>query len=496
MIRREPYSAAQHSYDVIVVGGGIYGACTLWETVRRGLRGLLIERQDFGGATSWNSLRILHGGLRYLQTLDLTRFRESVRERRWFCQHFPDAVQPLPCLMPLYGRGLKRPATMRVALALNDWLSRDRNRGTLPALQLPDSRLLDADATIRLFPQVDRHGLQGAALWYDAQMLSPQRILIGLLHEACGQGATALNYVEATGLLQHAGRVVGLSARDGRNGAVYEYRSNWVINCAGRWSRELTAALDRDVPRLFQPSLAFNVLLDREPLSSAALAVQAQGPDQPVYFLVPWGGKILAGTRHQPWTGSVENPQPSSEQVRQFLDGLNLAVPNLDLEPSQVVRVYAGLLPTKKPGSHELTKRPVVYNHARHGGPRGLISLSGIKFTTARLVAEQALQAIPLGRPPRENAEAYLPHRPAYGLDLLCPQDLFEGDDHLARASLRRLVREEAVFEWDDLLLRRTDWGSDPALENRIRQRVGDLLCARASIPLQSTAICGRGAES
>ncbi|MCI5150528.1 MAG: FAD-dependent oxidoreductase, partial [Candidatus Electrothrix sp. MAN1_4] len=117
-------SAAQaRSYDLIVVGGGIYGMTLTLEAGRRGLRPLLIERDDFGGSASLHSLRILHGGLRYLQTLDLPRFFASTKQQSWFFRNFAPFCQVLPCLMPLYGQGLKRPAMLRIALALNDLLS-------------------------------------------------------------------------------------------------------------------------------------------------------------------------------------------------------------------------------------------------------------------------------------------------------------------------------------------------------------------------------------
>ena len=119
-INRNPDSINE-PFDVIVVGGGIYGACTLLEASRRGLRALLIERDDFGGATTWNSLRIVHGGLRYLQHADLGRFRRSVAEQTWWLHNFPDLVEPLSCLMPLYNFGLKRTDVMRAALARNQY---------------------------------------------------------------------------------------------------------------------------------------------------------------------------------------------------------------------------------------------------------------------------------------------------------------------------------------------------------------------------------------
>lgn len=117
MIRRDPAAAAQESYDLIVIGGGIYGIALALESSRRGWRPLLLERGDFGGETSLNSLGIVHGGLRYLQSLDIIRFRESVAERRWFLAHFPDLVEPLKCLMPLYGGGLRRRSVIAAALS-------------------------------------------------------------------------------------------------------------------------------------------------------------------------------------------------------------------------------------------------------------------------------------------------------------------------------------------------------------------------------------------
>jgi len=199
MIQRQPDDAAGQRYDLVIVGGGVYGIALLLEASRRGVKALLLEQGDFGSETSWNSLRIVHGGLRYLQSLDLPRFRESVGERRWFLQHFPDLVRPLPCLMPLYGEGLKRPGVFRLALATNSLLSSTRNRGVSPASHLPAGGVLSASETLERFPTAAQDGLQGSALWYDAVMPDSQRLLIEMLHWACACGGTALNYVQATG---------------------------------------------------------------------------------------------------------------------------------------------------------------------------------------------------------------------------------------------------------------------------------------------------------
>jgi len=123
-IRRDPAGAAQSRFDLIIVGGGVYGIMIALEATRRGLAPLLLERDDFAAATSANSLRILHGGLRYLQRLDIGRSLESIRERAWWLSQFPEHAAPLPCLMPLYGGGFRRPAVLSQGLRLNDWLCR------------------------------------------------------------------------------------------------------------------------------------------------------------------------------------------------------------------------------------------------------------------------------------------------------------------------------------------------------------------------------------
>ena len=146
MIVRDLRRAADEEFDVVVIGGGIYGASLLREAALRGVSACLCEALDFGGVTSQNSLRILHGGLRYLQTLDLRRFFQSVASRRSAARRFPRLVRQLPCLMPLYGPGLKRPAVMRAALALNDVLSFRRNAGVPRDLGLDRGETLTAIA--------------------------------------------------------------------------------------------------------------------------------------------------------------------------------------------------------------------------------------------------------------------------------------------------------------------------------------------------------------
>jgi glycerol-3-phosphate dehydrogenase len=467
VIQRDPEAAARESFDLVIVGGGIYGVMLLLESVQRGARVLLLERDDFGGATSWNSLRIVHGGLRYLQTADLTRLRQSVGERSWFLRTFPDQVRPLACLMPLYGDGTRRPLLMRAALAANDLLTRGRNRGLPERSRLPDGRLLDAAETARRFPWVHRDGLKAGALWHDAIMHSPQRVLIETLHWACAGGGTALNYVEATRLHVHAGLVSGVEAVDRRSGSSILFRTPAVVNCAGPWCRAVASAFDRDVPRLFHPSLAFNLLLRREPPVTGAVAIAPRRPGGRVYFLAPHRDLVCAGTFHAPWSGGADQPaRPTEAQVEAMLADLNDAAPGCNLHLVDVARTFSGLLPARADGGIELTVRPAIHVHAAAGGPRGLVSVAGVKFTTARLVAEQLCALLERRRLVRLGAYRDVP-RPS-PRSVLEPADLLtlhRTDPAGAIAQVRALAATEAATCAQDVMLRRTDWGTDPSVE-------------------------------
>lgn len=506
-IGRDIDAALDQVFDVIVIGGGVYGAATLLEAARRGKRALLLERDDFGAATSWNSLRIVHGGLRYLQKLDLHRFRESVGERQWFCANFPDLVQPLTCLLPLYGQGLKRPWIFRVALAMNDYLSRHRNEGVPVDTHLKDGRVLSPAETIARFGSVDRDGLRGAGLWHDAMMTNSQRVLVEMLRWAGGLGATALNYVKADDLIIERGRVRGVTATDTETGRRLTFGCrDGVINCAGPWSQTLAQSVVRGqtFDGMFRPSLACNLLLNREPVSDCAVAVQPRRPGSRVYFVVPWHGRLFAGTYHAPWHDGLRRPGPDQTQLKDFLDDLNGAVPGLALRRSDVLRVYAGLLPAREDGGDELAVREVVLDHSHHGsggsgssggsagsggGPRGLVSVSGVKFTTARRVGEKALAAL-LGTLPTYRADSARPAsrlasreapEPGWtrGIDLTGLRDVLADDAERAialEAALADMQRHEAALHLDDILLRRTDWGADPGQIDAVARRVASAL--------------------
>ena len=465
-IFRDSAAAAAEKYDLIVIGGGIYGIMLALEAGQRNKRVLLLEKEDFGGSTSLNHLRTIHGGLRYLQSLDLPRFFESVAERRWFLTNFPALVQVLPCLMPLYGRGLKRPVIMAPALLLNDILGLTRNRGVSNPKRLPRGRLVSPSFMVKAFPQVDRKGLQASAMWYDAAAPEHQRLLMEILRWACALGAVALNYVQAESLPLHHGYVRGVLARDEQSGQHHEFRSPVIVNAAGPWCRQLAQKFDRDYPRLFPKNLLlFNILFKRRALSEYALALTPPGSQDHTYFIHNWKNRLLAGTAEILVADKTENPRPEPEQIADFIFDMNQAVPELLLTENDIEHIYAGILPASEAGT--MARREVIVRHRDHGGPAGLFSVSGVKYTTSRLVAEKTMRRVFPGLPGREpqappaaanSGRWFFNYEWTPGAS--APETI---------ASLKTLVEEESVLHLDDLIFRRTGLGEN-------RRRIIELL--------------------
>ncbi|MEM7682863.1 MAG: FAD-dependent oxidoreductase [Planctomycetota bacterium] len=454
VLRRDLARAADAEFDLVVIGAGVYGVMTTLEAARRGLSVCLIDAQDFNAGVSFHSLRILHGGLRYLQSMDLPRFFESVSERRWFFRHFPEQCEVLPCLMPLYGEGLKRPSTFRVAMAMNDALSFRRNAGVSADIHLPGGKVLGPQDTARRFPTVRQEGLRGAGCWPDGRMRCHQRLMIEMLRWAASCGALALNYVRAEGLRVEAGRVTGVQATDVLTGQALTISTTRVMNTAGPACRALAERWHADTPALFRPTLAFNLLLDVDPPSDHAVAVAPPKKDARTFFVTPWHGRTFAGTYHTEHADTVKRGAPSTELVAEMLLGLREAIPGWSPMPSDVARVHAGRLPGDPGGGDDAAHRAVRVDHGKIGGPHGLYTVSGVKYTTAGLEARRGLRlawgySLPDMQEKRKRPEVGAP------VDACAAPGGFDLDLAV------RLAEQESAVCLEDVVCRRADWAPD-----------------------------------
>jgi glycerol-3-phosphate dehydrogenase len=472
-------NAAGRHFELLVVGGGIQGAMLALEASLRGISTLLLEQEDFGAATSFNSLRIIHGGFRYTQHFDFQRMIASARERQWFLRFFPEFAAPLACLMPLYGRGLRRPILLGSALKMYQLLTERFNQELAPAKKIPAGRIITSGETAGICSWITREGLKGGAVWHDGFMPDSHRILIGALRWACDHGAAAINYCRAEELLTHRGRVVGVRAIDQSSGTCCEFRADVVINAAGPWCRQVAARFDRDVSRLFNTMVAWNVLFNRPAISSYAMAVSPPYAGAHTYFVVPWKGSIFVGTGQTPWTASRSEVLVREDDLDRFCGDLNLALPSLELKRDEIVHVYSGLQSAKRPGSSDFSHQDVFVDHSQFSGPIGFYSISGIKFTTARLLAEKTLNRVFPQRkhaftggqtsfydPPSDIAETHMLFDDGWGP---------AADSNAWAKSLRPLITQEAVQHLDDLVVRRSNLGNNPERAGEMANALSEL---------------------
>jgi len=438
---------AREPFDVVVVGAGIYGACVAREAARNGLRVALLDRGDFGGETTANSLRTVHGGLRYLQHLDFRRMRESIRSRRDWLAQYPHLVQPVGFVLPTFGHGLLGREILAGALLANDVVSCDRNRSMPASHRLPGGRTVGRDAAARLLDGTALTGYTGAAVWYDGLCLDSERLLIEIVLDGVRTGVVAANHVRAERLLTEAGGVSGVQVEDVRSGARAELRARHVVNAAGPWIDELLATLGgRPTPPLFHVSRAFNLLTRRLPFEQAiGIPVPRPGRDEDALvqkgtdtcFVMPWGEYSMIGTRHLAGAGPASGRVVSDEEVRQFLDLINPCLGRHALRDDDIHGVFAGRLP-HKPGASGpnvvLEKHGRIVNHGREHGIRGLWSILAVKWTTAPTVARELVARLATAPGPGPRGQAAATVAPAPVLQ----QGAGHGVDAVARESIQQ----------------------------------------------------------
>lgn len=461
-MRRSPGRLTDKEYDLVVVGGGAFGCAAAWEGASRGLKVALVERGDFCGATSANHLKVVHGGIRYLQHLDVRRVRESMKERRALLRIAPHLVRPLPIVMPTHGRGTEGRFVLRSGLALYDLLTLDRNRGIPdPARRIPPGRMLSRTECLEHYPWLETDELTGAGLFYDAQFVNPPRLAWAFLRSAVGAGAAIANYIEVTRFLTAGDRIVGVAALDRLSGESIEIRGRMVLNAAGPWAiRLVRESLGLEVAEpTFSRDAGFVVRGRRTGDLALACRIGTRDPDAVVsrqgrhIFIVPWRDHTLIGVWHRVHQDGPDDVGVDESELESWIGDVNGTYPALELARDDVTMVYSGLTlfaDENDPDAEDLRfgKRSILADH-RLQGVEGLVTLVGIRATMARGVAEQAVDLIlaKLGTPspPSRTAEERL-----WGGGFESFESLVDGlvDRHGARyeeATLRALAHAQGT---------------------------------------------------
>lgn len=382
-------------FDLAIIGAGMYGASLASLAARNGLKTLLLERGDFGAGVSANSLKVIHGGLRYLQHLDLRRMRASIAARSLLLRIAPDLVKPRGFVMPLRPAGLRSRPAMRVALAVNELVSADRNRGLDRDHAIPSARLIRSDELSAQFPGVALPAHRGGALWFDAVAEDTERLTLAFALDAEAAGAVIANYTRAVSLVQQGESVTGLEVEDVDTGDRRAIEARHVVWTGGAaWSSLVAGRCPDDAPAAGWVR-AVNLVLDLPWSSSWGLAVPAtaEGVQRNLFF-VPWRGKVMAGTWYQPCTSGEAGNAVTSGELDGWLDEVRGCFPSLAIDRRAVTMVHAGVLPALARGSAEPARTVRIRTGPAHGLPADLTLVQGVKYTTGPLVAAETLRGI------------------------------------------------------------------------------------------------------
>jgi glycerol-3-phosphate dehydrogenase len=438
-----------NKFDVVVIGGGIHGATAAWALSRQGISVALIEKGDFGGAASANSEKIIHGGLRYLQQLDIPRMRDSITARRRSLQLLPHLTHPAEFMVPTQGYFLRSKAALLAAMMMNDMISFDRNRGVAATRRISAGRL-HGRAFLREVAEALTEESTGAAVWNDGFTENSERFTLSFVLSAEERGAMVRNYAKAGHLEVQNGRITGVDVENTLTGETARISADMVINTAGGWLWELLpAAQRREQPMLW--TRAYNVIVKRRLFGRYGVGLEAmteyEDEDAIIrrgkrnYFFAPWREGTIIGTMYKAYTDEPDECGIKPHEIYAYLDEVNRMYPEAKLTMDDVTFAHAGILPARRMKGQETSSDPAKDTEIiQVEGIENLFAVKGVKYTTAIEVAEKLARKVTdgLGCP-------YRPHR---------NETVYGGERLMDEGALGEELRREGVRELPQEVLR------------------------------------------
>jgi len=369
------------SFDVIVIGAGINGAGIARDAAMRGLKVLLIDKGEPGEGTTIASTRLIHGGLRYLEHFEFGLVRESLREREILLRIAPGLVKPLAITIPIYKQGKRGRLTIRAGMILYDLLSWGKS--------LPNHRMLSRAETLKQWQGLNPDGLVGSALYYDAQVEFPERLVMANVRSAREFGAEVLTHTRVTNLIVNDGKLSGVDFAQGNFA-----EATVVINAAGPWIDFVLEHAPVKSPKLIGGTKGSHIVV--APFAGApanALYLEARSDARPI-FIIPWNKLYLIGTTDVRFEGDPDEARCEPWEIDYLLSEANLALPGTHLTRDSILYTYSGVRPL--PVTNEKDEQSITRKHFIREHPQlpNLLSIVGGKLTTYRSLAEECVDVI------------------------------------------------------------------------------------------------------
>ena len=364
-------------WDVLVLGGGATGLGAAVEAASRGYRTLLIEKHDFAKGTSSRSTKLVHGGVRYLEQMNITLVLDALRERGYMLRNAPHIVHRLDFVVPVYTWfGLPY---YGIGLKVYEWLS--------GKLSFGPSKILSVKETLAHLPTIKQEGLKGGILYRDGQF-DDARYAISLLRTLEDLGGFAINYVGASRLIQQNGRTIGVHAVDSETGQPMEILAKVVINATGSFTEEVMRMDEPGKGSLLTISQGTHFVLDRKHLPSANALMIPKTSDGRVLFAIPWHDHLVVGTTDEAVPSASLEPHALLKEREFLIDHIRRFL-GATLEPTDVLSMWSGLRPLVREGGGSSSK--LSRDHKVLISKSGLITVTGGKWTTYRRMGEDAI---------------------------------------------------------------------------------------------------------
>ena len=388
---------SQRRFDVLVIGGGITGAGIARDAARCGLDVALVERDDFASGTSSRSSRLVHGGVRYLEHGYLRLVFESSHERRVLLRIAPHLVRPLRFTWPVYAGSRMSRWKLQAGLLLYDLLALFRN--------VAPHHGLNADGISAAEPMLETRGLRGGAQYFDAAT-DDARLTLATLLDAAMAGATILNHAEVTGLRLADGQARGVDVTERVGGRTMAISASCIVNATGPWTDRVRHMESPDAPSALLGTKGVHIAVPASRVGNRG-AVTLLGLDGRVMFVLPGGTCSIIGTTDTPTSEMPEQVRASRADVAYLLESANRAFPAAKLTADDVIAAWAGIRPLIAKGN---TGDPSAASreHAVETGPLGVVTVTGGKLTTYRVIARDVVAVVfrALGRrAPRDRTD-------------------------------------------------------------------------------------------
>lgn len=383
--REEMWERVPDEVDLIVIGGGITGAGIVRDAARRGLRVVLFEQNDIAYGTSSRSSKLIHGGMRYLESYEFSLVFESVSERRVVMDLAPHLVNPLAFLFPVYQGARKSLRMINAGMWLYDGLALFRSPKR--------HRTLRPSEVAEQEPILKQEGLQGAPVYYDCST-DDARLTLETIVDAIRNGGVAVNWARVDAFTKdEQGRVSGVVVRNARDGSLREVKTHTVINATGPWTDKVLAMSGPRTGKMLRPTKGIHIVVEREKLPIEHAVVLFHPADQRLLFALPWGERTYVGTTDTDYDGSPGEEAATLEDVDYLIAAANDHFPNNPITRDDVISTWAGLRPliAPEPEVGEISESQVSREHQILIGEDGLITIAGGKLTTYRKMAKECV---------------------------------------------------------------------------------------------------------